>query len=355
MGLDERVHHVLVLGAAKRAGGVDECSTGAGARGGLLEDLTLERREPIEGFHVEAVAQIRASAQRAQLRARGVDQHPVRLEARERAREPEVADAGALGAKEEAVEALGIRIVGEEDALVPHLGREQKRLAARAGAQIEHRLSGPGPEEQSQELAALVLDLEEAGLVRGRAEDVEACTRHEGGGGVRRQVGGHPILPEPIAKGFTVRAEEIRSQANGTWAVERVEEVVQLGAELGCEKARERIGNGVADRRVVGRLDGRRQRRGNAAQGLGFRFGQAHQISEEVGEQGAGSGLSECVMGEAATPETHAEEGFGRGGALGGGPRAVGAEEAIQLAVGRRAAQHGSQRDDDRLVNRSER
>jgi hypothetical protein len=154
---------VLVLGTVHGARGVDEPPAGADQLCRLGQELVLEGEELGEDGGGLQEAQVGSPAQRAQLGARGIHEDAVRSQAYgRRAEHVDVREPRAGTALQEPVEALGVRIVGQEPASVLHGGAELERLASGAGTEVEHGLTGPGPHEQAEQLAALVLDLEEA-------------------------------------------------------------------------------------------------------------------------------------------------------------------------------------------------
>jgi hypothetical protein len=116
----------------------------------------------------------------------------------------DVREPSAGTALQEPVEALGVRIVGQEPALVLHGGAELERLAASAGTEVEHGLAGLGLHEQAEELAALILDLEEA-LLEGR-ETIEVgpgALDEEGQGAPGTWAGLDTLGTQPLGKRLT--------------------------------------------------------------------------------------------------------------------------------------------------------
>src|SRR5690606_16681833 len=107
-----------------------------------------------------------------------------------------IADTTALEALVDRRQPGPITIVGEDLALVLHLGGHGEGLAAGTGAKVEHLLTGLRPRQQRRELAALVLHLEPAleprlvGLdirraaVRPTGRDAKADRRDRGGFGM---------------------------------------------------------------------------------------------------------------------------------------------------------------------------
>mmetsp|Transcript_42317 Transcript_42317/g.99291 ORF Transcript_42317/g.99291 Transcript_42317/m.99291 type:complete len:573 (+) Transcript_42317:1389-3107(+) len=139
--------------------------------------------------------QVRVAAQRAQARARGVDQHAVDLPGQaldavvplvRDLRRVDVGQPAARQAGLERVQPMARHIKGVEPPGVAHRRAERQRLAAGARAEVHHHLAALWREQQGQQLAALVLHLDAAAgeqvePVQGRlALDAQAQRRERG-------------------------------------------------------------------------------------------------------------------------------------------------------------------------------
>ena len=137
---------------------------GALERLGLLLDPHLQRAGPHPPFGV------RIAPPGADAGAGRVDQHEVELAfeigelVADGLRRPhlDVARAGALEPVVDRRKPALVVVGGVDLALVFHQRRERQRLAAAAGAKVEHLLAGLGAGEQRGELRALVLDFDQA-------------------------------------------------------------------------------------------------------------------------------------------------------------------------------------------------
>ncbi|HEY8211411.1 MAG TPA: hypothetical protein VIG99_28200, partial [Myxococcaceae bacterium] len=199
---------------------------------------------------------------------------------------------------------------------------EEERLAAGAGAEVEDGLGGLGLEEEPDELAALILRLEETALVGGETEDVGAAREDDSEGGVLGTAG----TGQGGEKGF-VDGGVLDAEADGAGRVDRVGEGGGVRWKLLDEDALQPVGKGGA----VGKA---RERR------VG--------VGDEGVEEGRGIGILPAGEvkegGEAAAPESDAEDGLSGSASLLGGEIGMGAEEAIEGALGGSAREDGRDR-----------
>ena len=86
----------------------------------------------------------------------------------------DVARAGALEPVVDRREPALVVVGGVDLALVLHRGRQRQRLAAAAGAEIDHLLAGLGAGEQRRKLRAFVLDFDQALEIGGLGMDRRA-------------------------------------------------------------------------------------------------------------------------------------------------------------------------------------
>jgi hypothetical protein len=332
----KREDHVLVLGAIQGAGGIDETASGANEGASTRQNLQLNGGHLPQRLGAEAEAGIGAAAKGAQLGAGGIDEDAV--DEKTLGRRPkhlDDGDPGPGGAQKKAVEALGVGVMGEEPALVEHLGADEEGLPAGPGAQVEHTLPGRGLEEEAEELAALVLDLEEAVAEGGEAievgfgaDDVEGEGAEGGGAGL------DALGEEARGEGFTGDPEPIHAKRNGAGDVEMGAEEGGLGAEFEGEVVGEPVREGEAESEGGGLLGDEGRRLPYPGEPSGLLGGEAgEQVEEDVEERrGGGLGLLE-VEGEAAAPEGDVEDGLGEGLALLADEEAVGAEGAVEDAL----------------------
>ena len=139
---------------------------------------------------VDTEAQVGPPAQRAELGTGGVDEDPVGQEAGRRPG-PWISTAAPARAARVRIRERrdAIRVAGVDRSGRAHRCGELERLPAGAGAEVEDRLAGEGAHGLAEELAPLVLDLEETlperregKQVGSRGEHLEAV-RGEGGRG----------------------------------------------------------------------------------------------------------------------------------------------------------------------------
>jgi len=177
VGRLEGERHLVVLRPSEGAGRVDERAARPDVARRRREDPELERGQRGEPGGIEAPAEVGAAAERAQLRARGVHEDAVGDEVRWRRGAVHADDAGGTrtgGPRPEPREPLPVG-VGRVDAPArADVGGEEERLPARPRAGVEDRLAGTRADRSAEELAPLVLDLEEAVAVGREPADVRA-------------------------------------------------------------------------------------------------------------------------------------------------------------------------------------
>jgi hypothetical protein len=312
----------------------------------LVEQFKLERWEAREDVRGGAEALIRPAAKRSELGAGGVHEYAVGVEARGGwrpedldAREPRSGDT-----LEEPVQSLGVWVMGEEPTGVAHLCAEQERLASGPRAQVEDGLSGAGIQEESQELTALVLDLESALSEGGQRIEVgTGPVDMEGQWTPGSRAGGKALGAQADGQVFPGVAERIHTQGDGAWDVEVGAEVVCLRAQLPREVVGEPIRKGVpeGERRGLGRIQRRNLVGLDSSQGgcLGrWEPGETLEECEEQARRGRVGVAQEEV--EAAAPEGDVVDDLLERLALGTGEGAMGPERAVHDSLGRRASEH---------------
>ena len=236
---EEGVHLGFVLVGEEGAGGVDEASAGADEAGGGVEDHGLLGDEFLQVQFAEAEAGVGVAAPGAGAGAGGVHQHAV--EGAGAALGPfvaggdevalGVADAGAAEAAGGAFQAGGGDVAGDELAAVLHQHGQGQGLAPCPGAPVHDAHVGRGADEGGDELAAFVLDFDQAGLEGGAAGDGAAAVYAEAPGG-ERGGGGFQALGEEGGAGFVAGvAEEVDAEVEGG----RVEGGVHFGLEVVAE------------------------------------------------------------------------------------------------------------------------
>jgi hypothetical protein len=328
---------ILVLGTVHGARGVDEHAAGADPVCSLGQELALEGEELGENGGGLQETQVGPPAQGAQLGAWGIHEDTVHGQARgRRAEHVDVREPRAGTALQEPVEALGIRIVGQEPASVLHGGAKLERLASGAGTEVEHGLAGTGLHEQAQQLAALVLDLEEA-LLKGR-KTIEVGPRpldDEGQGAPGAGAGLDALGAQPLGERVAGGTQGVHPERDGAWDIEVGTEVLGFGPPLLGEVVGEPIWEGGSEGerwrfsgdQLWGSLHPRE--RGSFAPG---HTGEPVEESEE--ERLSGGIRATQEVAKAAPPEGDIEEGLLEGLALLAGEVAVIPEGAIQNPLG---------------------
>ena len=146
------------LGVGEGADGVDERAAGAQQRDGGVDERALDGRQALGRGGVDAPAGVGAAAQRAEARARRVDEHPV-----ERSRGE--GRAGRVGGQHRQA---GRRWRGRgrpgrsrmsAATTVAPVAASSGGLAARGGAQVGDPLPRPGPDRLGHPLGGQVLDV----------------------------------------------------------------------------------------------------------------------------------------------------------------------------------------------------
>ena len=241
----------------------------------------------------------------------------------------------------EPLQRLAVGVVRVHPALALESGGEEQGLPAGAGAQVEEAQAGPGLDEGADELAPLVLDLEEALLVGAEAEDVRAALEVERVGGVPGGLARHALGPETLGEGVAVEAEPVGPDGDGPGEVAGGGEEGRLGAQGALELGDERVGPGEPGGPVVRRRTGLgKLGAGPVSDGL---LRQVREVPEQRCEQ-RGRGLRAGVMGEAPPPERDPEEGLGGDGAVGCVPAGMRAEQDRELAGGVSPVEDGAER-----------
>ena len=185
--------------------------------------------------------------------------------------------------------------------------------------------------EGAEELAPLVLHLDDPVAVRGEAVDVGARRGDgEAGRGEATGTGRDPLDREPRGGLLARGAEEVHAQEDRAGQVERVGDRIGLVSRGSDERAGEPVG----ERGPIGESGGGRARRGQRALREArerLRVGAAGDIAQERREEEAGrrGGIGE-LRPQAAAPERHAEERLGERAAGGGWERVFRTQHAIE-------------------------
>jgi hypothetical protein len=220
-----------------------------------------------EGGDVEPPADVGPAAEGAEGGARRVDEHGVVGVVREGEKDPHGGRGPCPhGPVTEPLERLDVDVecVYPAGALEP--GGEKQGLPARAGAQIEEVQAGPGLDEGADQLAPLVLDLEEALLVGAEAEDVGSAVEVERVGGVPGIVARDALGPEPLGKGIAVEAKPVGPDGDRPGEVAGGGEE-RLRAQGALELGDQRVGPGEP----VGQSSGAGRARGGPRRSSGGR------------------------------------------------------------------------------------
>ena len=170
MGREEVGDLVLVLFLQKCAGGVDQAPAHLHQPCGAIQDLALLPHQRLDVVRLVAPARIGIAPPGARSAAGRVDQHAI--EAAGLALHPFVAgrqqmrldivDAGAAQPHLGAVEPALRGVAGDQPALVLHGRGQRQRLAAGAGAIVDHLHAGLRVDQRRHDLRAFVLDLDHA-------------------------------------------------------------------------------------------------------------------------------------------------------------------------------------------------
>ena len=241
----------------------------------------------------------------------------------------------------EAREPSGVGIRRVHPARRPDGGREEERLPAGPRARVEHRLARARPDRLAQELAPLVLDLEEAGAVRLEPEHVRARRGHcEAGRRERAGPGADSLRVEPRGERVAREPEEVRAQEHRPRQVERVGE----GAGVRARRAPQLVREPAWEREAIGEVGGRRRAGRERARGERrerLRVLAPAEVAQERGEEEPRRGiLAAELRAQAAAPEPDPEHRLCDGGTGRRRERASPAEEAREDLVRRGAPEH---------------
>jgi len=235
--------NLFVLLGANGAGRIDDPSTVAHVGQGLFQNPALKPGKSSQLALVDPEARIGSAPQDPQFRAGRVDQGDAGAEAGGRAGSDLDPGAGPLRAQSEALQALCVRIARDEPAFPAQVGGEGEALPPGARAGVEYRFAGPRLTERRDELAALVLHLEEPRAERAEREQIRSGRSHDEP--VRRQgrLDRFDALVSQAHSEVAPRgAERIRAQADGAGHADRFCECIGLGAEFAREQRLEEIG-----------------------------------------------------------------------------------------------------------------
>ncbi len=351
MAGEEGGHLGLVLLGEQRTGSVDQTSAGANQGRGLIEDRRLLGQKFGKVGLGEAQPRVGIAPPGAGAGAGRIDQHAV--EGVGAALDPLVAgfqqvalDVVHAGAAEAAHRALQPRrrdVARDQLAAVLHRHRQRQRLAAGAGAQVGHAQAGPGIDQRGDELAALVLDLHQAGAEGWAGGDLAAALDPQAPGGMRRRRGVQALGGERGA-GFLAGGLQ---QVDAKIERRRFQQSAQFGAvDAWRQPVRHFQPHRVGHRRMVERaaleapqrrLLGRRQRsRGEAAAGerVGHIRVAAAIEQQRCGDQQAGRRAIAQPPGQAAAGAQHAPDVARHRAPVARTDEPPGAEEVVGHGVG---------------------
>ena len=221
---------------------------------------------------------------------------------------------------------------------------EQQRLAPGSGTQVQDAHSRAGLDQRSGELTSLVLDLEQALLVRGEAEDVGSPLEVERVGRVPPGVAGDALGAEALGERVAVEAQAVGAHGHRSGHVAGSGEERRLGAERVLELGDER----VRPREPRGPVVGGRPGLGELISGPGADrvCRQMRDVPEEPGQhrpRSRGAGM----VGEPATPERDAEERLGGDRAVRRVPSRMRAQEHREQPRGVTSMEHRAERLED--------
>ncbi|EAU65050.1 LigA [Stigmatella aurantiaca DW4/3-1] len=214
---EEVFDHRLVLFPQDAASAVDEPAPGLHHRGEALQQRLLPGRVLLQILRREPVAAVRLAAVGAGAAARRIHQHPVRfvLQGHQGLVRggalggdelgPHVVDARAAGPLAQLLDADFVHVQGVQVSPVLHLRGELQGLSARSRAGIHHA-RGRRIHQHAEQLAALVLQLQQPVLEALQGEDVDARLQpqsqgREGRGRALDSLRGQPPLelrPVPL-------------------------------------------------------------------------------------------------------------------------------------------------------------
>jgi hypothetical protein len=166
---EECPHHLLVLFGREGAGRVDQAAPGSHEPGSRLQEVHLPARAPVHDCGAPVQARSGALVEHRLTGAGGVQEHAIEPgaepfgEAFDRLRSDDrVAHPPPLEVAHQLPRPLGDGIVGYEDAVIVHLGRDLCRFPPGRGSQIEHALTGTGVYARPGGHRARVLQVVEA-------------------------------------------------------------------------------------------------------------------------------------------------------------------------------------------------
>ena len=168
MPREEAAHLIAVLSGEHRAGHIGDAAAGLDQRRRAVEQAGLILDPLLERARTHAPLGIGVAPPRSGAGAGRVDQHQIglaveigeRVGRAARRADLHIAHIGAFKPCVDRRKPALVVVGGVELPLVLHRGRERERLAAGAGAEIDHLLAGPGVGKQRGKLRAFVLDFD---------------------------------------------------------------------------------------------------------------------------------------------------------------------------------------------------
>src|SRR5438132_977033 len=309
--------------------------------GGGLQQLQLQGGKGGEQARIDPPARVGSPAQRPQLGAGGVHEHAIGVP-RSAGDLDQMACVRAPGTRPQPVEALQVDVVRED---AGPLRGEQKRLSPGPRAQVEHGFARLRFRQMAQELAALVLRLEQTFAPRAGAEEVRARRLHEQGVGSERRWRGLDPFVEKVRRELLAGTEQaIGAQAdgagNGNRCAELFRGLAQLGDQVRLQPIRERppIGKPLGSRVPPAWLRGAGQRHRASV-------GDASEIAQQRGEQLRGR-VRSGLPAQAPPPERDTEDRFHQRGPLVARQATLSPQDAVHVPLGRGTLQHGRDRGD---------
>ena len=256
----------LVLRLQHAAGRIDQATARLHQARGAGEDRALLGREFLDRVARLAPLEVGIAAQRAQPAAGRVDQHAVDLAGQSLdlgvvlAVDQHRVDVGQPAARQARLE-LGQALLGHVEGIEApgraHRRAQRQGLAARAGAEVDHHLAAARRYQRAEQLAALVLHLDQAVLEdrqlgQGRlADHAHAVRRERGLAGL--DAGGLERVEHLVAGGLL----HVHAQVQRRRVVDRGRE---LREPVGIEALRQRLVDPVGQvgahaQRQAGRVD----------------------------------------------------------------------------------------------------
>lgn len=164
-------------------------------------------------------------------------------------------DAGAAGPAAQLVELGPVHVTGDDAAAVGHGRRQRQGLAAGARAQVDddvaptrRRRTDARHHQLGEELAALVLGLEQAGLELGQGEQVGAGVDDEGVARPPPRRGGEAVPGQRRGQRLAGRAQAVGADGHGRPLPEGAGERLGARAPVGVEARRQPVGERAAER-----------------------------------------------------------------------------------------------------------